>query len=479
MGRIHRTRAGLVLNEEVIDSSRVSNLLDTLRSKSSRVPNEQIAVLTQYVVNHCDSALAYRFASDMRDQAFSAAAISTCRAGAGSFVSGYLSPSNLSFHTDDYPQEAVVIKFDDGHTVSAISKSQNAFMLPWRIVSPSSQSLVYDTAIAKSVVALFGNNDVNADRLRPQFLTAAYTEQLKMERPSSMPTPAPLVRNESLERAMASANVSASWSELNGSRIVGEIGSPRWGGIRVPFDCPEPTDATSATNCLAVPIERADTLAALPWIRAISLHPQLKVRLWGDDFASQYIGQLASLADSRADIAALLPLARASGIVFNIEPSKLGDVNGSSTWVLLPDKRLILIAYNPGPLMSAAGLDEGRLGGTGWHRKVAALFSADGVLIGPVASLPAPLRASDVSSITVASHGNGSPTRTVLEAGDFKASDNPVLAAAVTRLLNATYSRSSRHCLLRRVQSRRCCFPRAIGSRASNSVHTHRRGRHR
>jgi hypothetical protein len=442
VGRIHRSRTGFILDREAIDSARVSTLLDALRSRASHVPKAQIADLATYVIDHCSSALNYQFAAQMRDKAFGAAALSTCKAGANTFVSEYLSPSNRSFHTDDYPQEAIVVKFDDGHTISAISKSQNAFMLPWRVVDPSSQTLVYDTAIAKSILALFGNNDVNADRLRPTFLAAEYAETLRVEPPASMPTPAPVVRNEPLQNAMASANVFAKWSELNGSRIVGEIGSPRWGGITVAFDCPEPTDATSAANCLATPIERADKLAALPWVRAISLRPQLQVQIVGDDFASQDIGQLSELANSRADLAPLLPLARTSGIVFWIEPAKQGDVDGSSTWVLLPDKRLILVAYNPGPLMSAAGLDESRLGGTGWYRKVAALFSADGVLIGPIASLPARERVADVSSITIESRGNGSPTKTVLEASDFQANDHPLFAAALSRLLDAIYSAS-------------------------------------
>jgi hypothetical protein len=445
VGTIERSGTGFVLGGEVVANSKVSTLLDAFRSRRDRVPKEQIADLASYVVDSCASALTAEFGSRMQDKAFGSAAITACKGGANNFVSGYLSPSNLDFHTDDYPEEALVVTFDDGHTVSALSRSQNTFMLPWRVVGRSFQGLVYDTAIPKSVAALFGNHDINADRLSVSSLPAEYAEHLNLEPPKSLPSPSPVVHNQALERAMTSANVSAKWSELNDitGRITGEIGSSRWARITVNFDCPAPNDATSATRCLANPVNKAGKLATLSWIRAISLRPSLRVRIRDGDFASMDLSTLSKIGDARPDIAALLPAVRASGIFFNIEPAQLGIVDGSSTWVLLPNERSVLIAYNPGRLMSAAGLDEARIGGTGWYRKVAALFSRDGVLIGPVANPPPRERLSDVSSITIRSRGNGGTTQKVIEASAFQAKTYPLRAAAVSRLLDAIYSGSS------------------------------------
>ncbi|MGA7249308.1 MAG: hypothetical protein WBW89_16320, partial [Candidatus Cybelea sp.] len=237
------------------------------------------------------------------------------------------------------------------------------------------------------------------------------------------------------------------WSEANDStgRITGEIGSARWGGISANFDCQTPTDKTSAAGCLAVPIEQGDGLAALPWIRTISLRPQLRIQILNGWLASNEIQELSRLAETRTDIAALLPVARASGIFFWIVPRSLGAVAGSSRWVLLPDKRLILISYNPGPLMLTAGLDESRLGGTGWLRRVGALFTSDGVLVGPVAAQRKRERSSDVASIVIQSRGDGRATRTTVAAdanGTFQVGKRTVSAAAISRLLSAVHSRA-------------------------------------
>ncbi len=446
-GTIERGRAGFALDGEAVDTAKVAALLDAIRSRARRVPNEQTVTLIQYVIDHCAPALSAEFRSRMQDKAFSSAALTTCKAGAAGFVQGYLSPSNFSFHTDDYPEEAIVISFDDGHTVSALSRSQNAFMLPWRIVGPSFQGLIYDTTIARSIVALFGNKNVNAGRMSPGALAAAYAENLNMQPPTSLPPPPAVAPNTPLQSALAAAKVFAIWSETNDStgRITGEIGSSRWDGITVNFDCALLTDEASAASCLAVPIEQGDTLAALPWVRAISLGPQLRVQILNGDFASDYIRRLSRLATTRPDIAALLPVARASGIVFWIMPRTLGAVAGSSSWVLLPDKRLILISYNPGPLMSAAGLDQSRLGGTGWSRLVGALFSADGALIGPIASQPTPETLSDISSIVIQSRSNGHATQTVIEAGasGFQAGKHTLPAAAVSRFRDAVFRQAS------------------------------------
>lgn len=446
-GTIERSRDGFVLDGKAVDNAKVSALLDAVSSRARRVPNEQLVTLTQYVIDHCAPTLSGEFGSRMQDKAFSAAALTTCKAGAAGFIQGYLSPSNFSFHTDDYPEEAVVITFDDGHTVSVLSRSQNAFMQPWRVVGPSFQGLIYDTTIARSVVALFGNKNVNAARLSPDALAAAYAENLSMQPPTSLPSPPAVAPNTSLQSAMTAANVFAVWSEANDStgRITGEIGSARWGGISASFDCPTPTDRTSAASCLAVPVEQGDGLAALPWIRSISLRPQLRVQILNGWFASNEIRELSRLAETRTDIAALLPVARASGIFFWIMPRSLGAVAGSSSWVLLPDKRLILISYNPGPLMRAAGLDESRLGGTGWLRLVGAVFTSEGGLTGPIASQSIPEPLGDVSSIVIQSRNNGHATRTVIEAGasGFEAGKHTLPAAAVSRLRDAVYRQAS------------------------------------
>jgi hypothetical protein len=445
---IERSRAGFVLDGEAVDNAKVSALLDAVRSRARRVPNEQIANLTEYVIDHCASALSGEFGSRMQDKAFSAAALPACKSGAEGFIQRYLSPSNFSFHTDDYPEEAVVISFDDGYTVSALSRSQNAFMLPWRVIGPSFQGLIYDTTIARCVVALFGNKDVNADRMSPDALAAAYAENLNIQPPTSLPSPPAVAPNTPLQSAMTAANVFAVWSEANDAtgRITGEIGSSRWGGISASFDCPVPTDKTSAASCLAVPIEQGDRLAALSWIRAISLRPQLRVQIVNGDFASYDVRDLSRLAAARADIAALLPAARASGIFFWIIPRGRLDIDGTSNWVLLPDKRLILISYNRGPLMRAAGLDESRLGGTGWLRRVGALFTSDGVLTGPVAGRPMHEGSSDVATIVVQSRSHGRATRTTVAAdanGTFQAGKRTVSAAAISRLLSAAHSQAS------------------------------------
>ncbi|MGB8910609.1 MAG: hypothetical protein WCC84_17835 [Candidatus Cybelea sp.] len=447
VGTIERSSTGFALSGEAVDGAKVSTFLDALQSRARHVPGEQIANLTEYVIDHCASALSGEFGSRMQDKAFSAAALAACQAGAKGFVQGYFAPSNFSFHTDDYPEEAVVISFDDGHTVSALSRSQNAFMLPWRVVGPSFQGLIYDTTIARCVVALFGSKDVNAGRMSPDALAAAYAENLNMQRPTSLPSPPAVAPNTPLQSAMTAANVFAVWSEANDAtgRITGEIGSSRWGGISANFDCPVPTDKTSAASCLAVPIGQGDRLAVLPWIRAISLRPQLRVQIVNGDFASYDVRDLSRLSAARADISALLPVARASGIFFWIIPRGRLNIDGTSNWVLLPDKRLILISYNPGPLMRAAGLDESRLGGTGWLRRVGALFTSDGVLTAPVAGRPMREGLSDVVSIVIQSRNNGHATQTVIEAGarGFQAGKRTLPAAAVSRLRDAVHSRAS------------------------------------
>lgn len=208
------------------------------------------------------------------------------------------------------------------------------------------------------------------------------------------------------------------------------------------------TNEASAASCLAAPIEQGEKLAALPWIREISLRPQLDIQIlngYQDGFfASNDIRELSRLANTRADIAALLPIAQASGIFFWIVPRGQLGIDGISSWVLLPDKRLVLISYNPGPLISTAGLDVSRLGGTGWNRIVGTLFSPEGVLIAPIVGHPVRERSSDIESIVIKSRNNAKAVQTVIEAGasGFQKGNRTLQSAAVSRLLDAMYSQA-------------------------------------
>jgi hypothetical protein len=67
-----------------------------------------------------------------------------------------------TFHTDDYPAASVEVIFDDGSRLKAETRSQYAFMIPWRV---GSKGETYNADVSRAVANLLSRKSPNRNRL--------------------------------------------------------------------------------------------------------------------------------------------------------------------------------------------------------------------------------------------------------------------------------------------------------------------------
>ena len=67
--------------------------------------------------------------------------------------------------TDDYPSTEVRVTFGDGSSISASSRSQYLFMLPWKIARSDSAVTTFNANISRAVAALILNKATNRSRI--------------------------------------------------------------------------------------------------------------------------------------------------------------------------------------------------------------------------------------------------------------------------------------------------------------------------
>jgi hypothetical protein len=82
------------------------------------------------------------------------------------FISRILSTVyESSFHTDDYPFVRVRLTFDDGTLITASSKSQQPYMLPWSIEIRDAKLVTYNANISRALNAILPKKTVNRSRI--------------------------------------------------------------------------------------------------------------------------------------------------------------------------------------------------------------------------------------------------------------------------------------------------------------------------
>jgi hypothetical protein len=67
--------------------------------------------------------------------------------------------------TDDYPEVSAEIALAGGRAVAARSQAQKAFMVPWTVIRDGQESRTYDAAIGAAIASLLPSEAVNRDRL--------------------------------------------------------------------------------------------------------------------------------------------------------------------------------------------------------------------------------------------------------------------------------------------------------------------------
>jgi hypothetical protein len=77
-----------------------------------------------------------------------------------------------SFHTDDYPSVSIRLVFDDGSVLTAISNSQQPFMLPWKIENTGIQFETYNANISRALLSILPKKTVNLSRINGDGLLA-------------------------------------------------------------------------------------------------------------------------------------------------------------------------------------------------------------------------------------------------------------------------------------------------------------------
>jgi hypothetical protein len=70
-----------------------------------------------------------------------------------------------SFHTDDYPSVRVRLTFEDGTVMTASSRSQQPYMLPWSVERPDAKFVTYNANISRVLVAILPKKTVNRSRI--------------------------------------------------------------------------------------------------------------------------------------------------------------------------------------------------------------------------------------------------------------------------------------------------------------------------
>jgi len=69
------------------------------------------------------------------------------------------------FHTDDFPSVRVELDFEDGTVVTAVSRSQQPYMLPWQVEKAGAKIATYNARISRALAAVLPNKTVNRYRI--------------------------------------------------------------------------------------------------------------------------------------------------------------------------------------------------------------------------------------------------------------------------------------------------------------------------
>jgi hypothetical protein len=67
---------------------------------------------------------------------------------------------------DDYPKVEVLVKLDDGNSISLYSKAQHLFMIPWTIKKNNKTAITYDIEISKALSEILTENLMNYQRIK-------------------------------------------------------------------------------------------------------------------------------------------------------------------------------------------------------------------------------------------------------------------------------------------------------------------------
>lgn len=163
-------------NERGFDSNLVQGLVEALGApRLTRPARDNLGLTSDWL-----KANARRVLSE-RDSAFSDEAENLQQLQIGAFsdiaaIDRLLPWIFDSFHTDDYPGVRVRITFADGGKVSAESRGQGPYLLPWTL-TPGGKT--YDARIARAVAALLPAGAVNRERMNGESLPGQLADAVK------------------------------------------------------------------------------------------------------------------------------------------------------------------------------------------------------------------------------------------------------------------------------------------------------------
>lgn len=275
---------------------------------------------------------------------------------------------------DDYPHELLTLTFANGSTETLESRVRTAYMLPWRFTTSNSATNVANAEVSRWIAHVFAH-DANVGRLSGESFADDYASFVA-EKAAARYGPVDYLRVlPDAERAFALGDVRVSGSEQWGDGFVAAtLTSDKWPQTTsVSFQCKEDASDLGAA-CARSALDSAKAALANPWIRRFAdRHVSIDIRPPLMDFEDS-IGdvELAKRAKLIA-FANLLAKQSATKVAIGASPGFIP----TSDWMLLPDGRLVLIGYNSGAL-ALLGLNESKVGGTGYYRVVGAELLASG-----------------------------------------------------------------------------------------------------
>jgi hypothetical protein len=268
-------------------------------------------------------------------------------------------------HTDDYPSVKVELNFEDGTVVSASSRSQQPFMLPWEVDLGGEKFLTYNANISRALTAILPKKTVNRSRISGDgLLDVLRTDVIRAIEPEEN------LLDANNRAAVALAKLGRHYTivraEINEYHHV-EYGiewrgnQPHETNLHVSLKRPDlppnleeavvleyrggKTEGVEAFLREMNKYERL--LLSVPWlVDYIRANKKVVVRLsfvhdasFGDKARKVFVGDMKALGKDRL---ATEILEQESEIALLI----IGWTYAEAYWLVLPDKRMLLWRYN-------------------------------------------------------------------------------------------------------------------------------------